>query len=231
MLHLVIANKNYSSWSARPWLLLTELGIPFEEIQIKFNTTEWEIELPALSPTRRVPVLWEGAPKNGVVTYDSLAIVERIHELFPEKNVLPKDPLARARARSLMAAFHSGFQDFREAMPMNIRASYKGFGHTEQCLKEIDELSKLLVEAKQTYGSHGPFIFGEYSAADAFFTPVNSRFKTYGYVSEYSDIQELQDTLLTTESMKLWVKGALDEQDFVAEDEPYTVKQESDSSK
>ena len=149
MLHLIIANKNYSSWSARPWLLMTELDIPFQELQIKFNSKEWVDQLPKYSPTRMVPVLWEGQPITGTCTFDSIAIIERLVELFPTKPVLPKDPRARTSARSLMATFHSGFHALRAAMPMNIRANYSGFGHTVEALKDISRLTQLIKEAKE----------------------------------------------------------------------------------
>ena len=221
MLSLVIANKNYSSWSARPWLLMNELGIEFEEIQIKFHSVAWNRDLEQFSPTRLVPVLWEGPVGKGLAIYDSLAIYERLNELYPEKKVLPSDDQARARARSLMAAFHSGFIGLRAAMPMNIRAKYPGLGHTEDALNDIDHLSNLILDCKEKFGEAGPFIFGTYSAADAFFTPVMSRFQTYAYEIVNPVMCQLQESLLSTESWKQWSEVAMTETDFVPEDEPY----------
>ena len=99
-LTLVIANKNYSSWSLRPWLAMTELGIPFAERLVKFDSEDWARNIAALSPTRLVPVLWEGEPGSGFATFDSIAIMERLHELHPHAGLWPADPLARSRARS-----------------------------------------------------------------------------------------------------------------------------------
>lgn len=223
MLSLVIANKNYSSWSARPWLLMTELGIEFDEIQIKFHTERWNTELVKYSPTRLVPVLWEGNVGEGLSIYDSLAIIERLHELQPDKQVLPINSHARARARALMAAFHSGFSGVRGAMPMNIRSKHPGLGHTEDALKDIADLSNLIIDCKKRHGGTGPYIFGNYSAADAFFTPVMSRFQTYEYVLKDPVMRELQETLLSTKSWESWSTAALTETDFVPEDEPYAT--------
>lgn len=221
MLSLVIANKNYSSWSARPWLVMTELGIEFEEIQIKFHTEEWNNELGKYSPTRLVPVLWEGKVGEGLSTYDSLAIIERLHELQPDKQVLPINSHTRAKARALMAAFHSGFSGVRGAMPMNIRSKHPGLGHTEDAQKDIANLSNLIVDCKRRHGGKGPYIFGNYSAADAFFTPVMSRFQTYEYELENPIMRKLQETLLSTKSWGMWSAAAFEETDFVPEDEPY----------
>lgn len=221
MLSLVIANKNYSSWSARPWLLMNELGIEFEEIQIKFHSDKWNNDLERYSPTRLVPVLWEGSVDKGLAIYDSLAIFERLNELYPEKQVFPSDSKARARARSLMAAFHSGFTDFRNAMPLNIRNRYPGLGHTAEALQDINLLSNLILDCKENFGASGQFIFGPYSAVDAFFAPVMSRFQTYEYTLADLVMRQLQESLLSTESWKEWSKAALTEADFVPEDEPY----------
>ena len=223
MLSLVIANKNYSSWSARPWLLMTELKIEFQEIQIKFHTDEWDNELHTYSPTRLVPVLWEGNVGEGLSTYDSTAIIERLHELQPDKQVLPIHSHARARARSLMAAFHSGFSGVRSAMPMNIRSKYPGLGHTHDALDDIEKLSELIVDCRSRHGALGPYIFGNYSAADAFFTPVMSRFQTYEYALKDPVMRELQETLLSTKSWESWSAAALTETEFVPEDEPYAT--------
>ena len=202
---------------------MTELGIEFEEIQIKFHTEKWNNELLRHSPTRLVPVLWEGNVGEGLSIYDSLAIIERLHELHPEEQVLPIDAHSRAKARSLMAAFHSGFSGLRGAMPMNIRNKYPGLGHTVDALNDIEHLSNLIVDCKRRLGRKGSFIFGEYSAADAFFTPVMSRFQTYEYQLNDPIMRELQETLLGTRSWNLWSAAARTERDFVPEDEPYAT--------
>ena len=137
-LTLVIANKNYSSWSARPWLTMTGLGIPFTERMVKFDSSDWDENIAELSPSRLVPVLWEGQPGRGHATFDTIAILERLHELFPRVGVWPREAQARARARSLVADFHSGYRNLRDAMPMNIRSRYPGKGMTPQVAAEID---------------------------------------------------------------------------------------------
>src|SRR5262249_11035181 len=123
-LKLVIGNKNYSSWSMRPWVLLRQAGISFEEIQLKFADDNRVIGVEAYSPTRQVPVLFV----DGARIWDSLAIAEAVAELFPEKRLWPEERQARALARSACAEMHSGFRNLRTAMPMNIRASHPGKG-------------------------------------------------------------------------------------------------------
>ena len=135
-LTLVIANKNYSSWSARPWLTMTELGIPFTEHMVKFDSADWAESITKLSPSRLVPVLWEGEAGHGLATFDTIAILERLHELFPQVDVWPREARARARARSLVADFHAGYRILRDAMPMNIRSRYPGKGMTPQVAAE-----------------------------------------------------------------------------------------------
>src|SRR5512135_3649386 len=162
-LTLVIANKNYSSWSMRPWVLLRERGIRFQERMLKFESPEWRSQIARLSPSGLVPVLWEGEPGAGFATWDTLAIAERLHELFPERGIWPADPQARSRARSAAAEMHSGFRALRAAMPMNIRARYPGKGMNEAVAKDIARISTLWAAAKR------PYLFGEFCAADAFY--------------------------------------------------------------
>ena len=121
-LTLVIGNKNYSSWSMRPWVLMRQLGIAFEEKKLHFHSTEWDAGIERWSPSRLVPVLWRGDES----VWDSLAIMETLAEWHPEKSVWPRDAVARAFARSIAAEMHSGFRDLRNHMPMNIRASHPG---------------------------------------------------------------------------------------------------------
>ena len=137
-LTLVIANKNYSSWSLRAWLAMTEAGIPFAERLVKFDSEDWAANIAALSPTRLVPVLWEGEPGEGFATFDTLAILERLHELHPDAAIWPAAPAARARARSLAADFHAGYHALRNAMPMNIRSHHPGKGMTPEVRNDID---------------------------------------------------------------------------------------------
>lgn len=219
-LTLVIANKNYSSWSARPWLIMTELGIPFAERMVKFDSADWTENIATLSPSRLVPVLWEGEPGRGFATFDTIAIVERLHELFPDAGVWPADPQARSRARSLVADFHAGYHHLRNAMPMNIRSRHPGKGDSPEARAEVERLCANWRETNTRFGGDGPFLFGDFCAADAYFTPVVSRFVTYD-VALPGDAKRYLGLLLGTRAMRAWTEGALEETDFVPMDEPY----------
>jgi glutathione S-transferase len=221
-LTLVIGNKNYSSWSMRPWVLLRGLGIPFSERQLKFHTQAWSEHIGRLSPSGLVPVLWEGEPGAGFATWDTLAIAERVHELFPEHAVWPRDAQARARARSLCAEFHSGFRAFRGAMPMNIRSRYPGKGMNPDVAKEIDRIQALWSGARRAFGGNGAFLFSEFGAADAFYAPVATRFVTYG-VELKGAARDYQQALLDSPGVRDWSAEAVKETEFVAEDEPYAT--------
>lgn len=225
-LTLVIGNKNYSSWSLRPWLVMTELAMPFSERMLKFDSQDWEQNINRLSPSGLVPVLWEGTPEEGFATYDTIAIIERLHELYPEAGIWPRDAHKRSRARSLVANFHSGYQNLRNAMPMNIRSHYLGIGHSHEVAEEIRSLCTLWVDTRREFADGGDFLFGDFSAADAFFTPVASRFVTYG-VHLDGEALGYQQTLLGTRSMKAWVAEAKLEMEFVPMDEPYADEADS----
>jgi glutathione S-transferase len=221
-LTLVIGNKNYSSWSMRPWVLLQGLGIRFDERMLKFHSREWGEQIGYLSPSGMVPVLWEGEAGKGFATWDTLAIAERVQDLYPDLAVWPRDPLARARARSLCAEFHSGFRALRGAMPMNIRGRYPGKGMTPEVAKDIARVGKLWTEARSTFGAKGAFLFGAFGAADAFYAPVATRFVTYG-VELTGVAREYQQALLDAAAVKAWSAEAIKETEFVTEDEPYAT--------
>jgi len=217
-LTLVIGNKNYSSWSMRPWVLMKQLGIPFEEKKLRFHSTEWDAEIERWSPSRLVPVLWNGDQ----TVWDTLAIAEALHEWFPEKGVWPKDATARAFARSASSEMHSGFRDLRGAMPMNIRSSYPGKGMSPAVQANIDRIEGLWEEARARFGSGGPFLFGAFSAADAMFAPVTSRFRTYA-VKLSPESQRYCDAVLAAPGVRAWVDDAVKEKEFVQDDEPYAA--------
>lgn len=221
-LTLVIANKNYSSWSSRPWLTMTELGIPFRERLVKFDSTDWADNIRSLSPSGLVPVLWEGKPGNGLVTFDTMAILERLHELFPQAGVWPEADDARSWARSLAADFHAGYRRLRDAMPMNIRSRHPGKGMTDDVADDIDRLCAHWRNARDRFGNDGPFLFGDFCAADAYFTPVASRFVTYAVALD-GEAKRYQQALLATRAMQAWTAAALKETEFVAMDEPYAT--------
>ena len=215
-LTLVIANKNYSSWSMRPWVLLRGRDIPFTERMLKFDSKAWRDDIARLSPSGLVPVLWEGSPGSGFATWDTLAIAERLHELFPGGGIWPADARLRAQARSAAAEMHAGFRALRGTMPMNIRSRYPGKGMNEAVAKEISRISVLWASAK------GPYLFGEFSAADAFYAPVATRFVTYG-VELKGAAREYQQRLLAAPAVAAWSADAVMETEFVAVDEPYAT--------
>ena len=217
-LTLVIGNKNYSSWSMRPWVLMKQLGIPFEEKKLRFNSNEWDAEIDRWSPSRLVPVLW----KDDQSVWDTLAIMETLHEWFPEKNVWPRDAAARAFARSASAEMHSGFRDLRNHMPVNIRASHPGKGMRPEVQANIDRIEKLWSEARKRFGAGGPFLFGSFSAADAMYAPVVTRFKTYD-VKVGADTKRYCEAVLGAPGVRAWIDDALKEKEFVADDEPYAT--------
>jgi glutathione S-transferase len=219
-LTLVIGNKNYSSWSMRPWVLLTQLGIPFKELLFKFSSPEWDHNIVRYSPSRLVPVLWRDIDGREEAVWDSLAIMEALHEIFPDKDVWPRDASARALARCASAEMHSGFRDLRAKMPMNIRASHPGMGMTPEVAANIKRIEALWCECCERFGSGGDFLFGPFSAADAMYAPVVMRFNTYAPQLDAVS-RRYCDAMRAAPGVKGWIEGALKETEFVAEDEPY----------
>lgn len=221
---LVIGNKNYSSWSMRPWVLLKQLGIPFTEILLKFHSADWDARIERLSPSRLVPVLWDGEPGEpaSICVWDTLAIAEYVAERFPQAGVWPRDTKARARARSLMAEMHSGFRSLRGAMPMNIRNQHPGKGYTPDVAKDIARIETIWREARREFGQGGPFLFGAFCAADAMFAPVAMRFNTY-HPPLAADTLAYCDAVTRAPGVSAWMAEAVRETEFVAEDEPYAT--------
>ncbi|TAK42164.1 MAG: glutathione S-transferase family protein [Betaproteobacteria bacterium] len=219
---LVIANKNYSSWSMRPWLALRSAGIPFRERQLKFESQDWAEHIGTHSPSGLVPVLWEGEPGTGFATWDTLAIIERAHELFPAHGVWPADPRARARARSICAEMHAGFRALRGTMPMNIRGRYPGKGMNPEVATDIARIAALWEDARRHFGRGGAYLFGAFCAADAYYAPVATRFVTYG-VALTGDAGAYQQALLEAPAVRDWCGAAAQETEFVAADEPYVT--------
>lgn len=219
---LVIGNKNYSSWSMRPWVLLKQLSIPFEEIMLKFQSADWDAQIERLSPSRMVPVLWNGAPGNAasICTWDTLAIVESTAESAPHIAVWPRDAKARARARSISAEMHSGFRALRRAMPMNIRNQHPGKGCNPEVAKDIARIEIIWREARAEFAGSGAFLFGEFTAADAMFAPVVMRFNTY-HPPLAADTLAYCDAVTRASGVAAWIDSAMRETEFVADDEPY----------
>ena len=174
-LKLVIGNKNYSSWSLRPWLALTQAGIPFEEEVIPLDQPDTAERIRRVSPAGRVPVLLDG----DLAVWDTLAICEYVAERFPEKRLWPEDRRARARARSVAAEMHSGFTAIRTHCPMKFKERFPASPLRDDVREDVERLTRLWNECRREFGAAGPFLFGAFSIADAFYAPVVSRFKTY----------------------------------------------------
>jgi glutathione S-transferase len=170
---LIIGNRNYSSWSVRPWLVLTHFDIPFEEELAPLSGPGWKENLKAKSPTGRVPVLIEG----DLVIPETIAIIEHLAEGYPDRGIWPADRKARALARAAAAEMHAGFTALRNAAPMNLRASLPGLVRYEQVEGDLKRLEALWGGLLESYG--GPYLFGEFTAADAMFAPPASRIRTY----------------------------------------------------
>ena len=217
-LTLVIGNQNYSSWSMRPWVLMKQLGIEFQAKKLRFHTPEWDAEIERWSPSRLVPVLWRGEQ----AVWDTLAIMEALHEWHPDKGVWPREPVARAFARSMAAEMHSGFRDLRGNMPMNVRASHPGKGMKPEVQANIDRIEHLWGEARRRFGAGGAFLFGAFSAADAMYAPVVMRFKTYD-VKLRPKATRYCEAMRNAPGVRAWIEEALKETEFVAEDEPYAT--------
>ncbi|ELA00979.1 glutathione S-transferase family protein [Cupriavidus metallidurans] len=216
---LVIGNKNYSSWSLRPWLLLRHAGIAFEEIAVRLFTKEFATEIARYSPAGKVPALIDG----DVTVWDSLSISEYVAERFPEKALWPKDAAARALARSICAEMHSGFGNLRSQMPMNVTAMLPGLGWNVAVQRDIDRIASIWTDLRTRYASEGPFLFGGFTIADAFYAPIVSRFATYG-VHLPEAAKAYADFVLALPAMQEWAAAAREERDFVPADEPYRTE-------
>jgi len=191
---LVIGNKNYSSWSLRPWLAMKVLGIAFEEKRIALYTGASKDEILRYSPAGKVPILQDGK----TVVWDSLAILEYLAERHP---LWPQDASERAKARAIAAEMHSGFAELREHMSMNIRKRYPGKGRTPEVMKEIERIQEIWGAAR------GPFLFGSFGAADAMYAPVALRFRTYE-VELAPAARRYADALLALPAMREWIAAA-----------------------
>jgi len=210
---LVLANKLYSSWSLRPWLLMTELGIPFDEIVIPLDRPDTRERILKHSPAGRVPVLIDG----DVTVWDSLSIFEYVAERFG-KPVWPQDRKARALARSISAEMHSGFTALRSACPMNLGKKYAARDRGEAVARDVSRIAAIWRDARSRHGAGGPFLFGAFTAADAMYAPVVARFEAYSIPVE-ADTRAYMDAVLALKSFSAWRRAALEEAWIVAADE------------
>ena len=221
-LALVIGNKNYSSWSMRPWVLMREAKIPFEEVPLKFDESGGGLRVAGIerySAAGKVPVLLiDGEP-----VWDTLAICETVAELYPAKQLWPQDERARRVARSVCAEMHSGFQALRGAMPMNIRGRYPGKGLNEKSGRDIQRVVALWSDCRARFGKGGPFLFGAFSIPDAFYAPVVMRFQAYA-VEVSPAARAYCEAVQSLAAVREWCDAARRETEFVAEDEPYAKR-------
>lgn len=211
---LVIGNKNYSSWSLRPWLAMKHSGIPFEETRIPLYGADSKERLASISPSARVPVLIHG----DLVIWDSLAICEYLAERHA--GMWPGDATARAVARSVSAEMHSGFVNLRTNMTMNIRRNYAGKGMGPGVMQDIARIFSLWADCRDRFGASGPFLFGGFSIADAMFAPVVTRFRTYA-VPIPKELVPYYDAMLEIAAMRDWIAASETEAESIPDGDIY----------
>ena len=226
MLKLYIGNKNYSSWSMRPWVLLKQTDIAFEEVKVRFDSfdrnSSFKQTMGSVTPVGKVPTLVDG----DLVVWDTLAIAEYVAETFPEKSLWPQDTKSRARARSICAEMHSGFGALRSACPMIIEASLPDIGgliwrDKPAVRTDVARIVAMWDELLQLHG--GPMLFGGFSIADAYFAPVAMRLITYALPVPAS-ISAYIERLCAAPGVKAWIDDALLEHDFRDFEEPYRLQ-------
>lgn len=204
-LKLVIGNKNYSSWSMRPWLALRASGIPFEETFIPLYTGAADKQrILDVSPAGKVPVLIDG----DVTVWDSLAIVEYLAEKFPEKKLWPDDRAARARARAISAEMHSGFAALRNECGMNLHRPVGSVPLSEEAQGNIARIQEIWTDCLTRHG--GPFLFGAFGGADAMYAPVVHRFRTYA-IEVGSESRRYMDAMQSLPAFQQWTRDGLAE--------------------
>jgi len=206
-LTIYLGNKNYSSWSLRPWLVLKQTTVAFSEVVIPlYQPTSRETVL-KYSPSGRVPALRHG----DITVWESLAICEYLAESFPTFDLWPKDPAPRAVARAVSAEMHAGFRALREQLPMNIRSSFPGRAITPEVQADINRVMAIWGDCRTRFGDgKGAFLFGKFSIADAMYAPVVTRFRTYKIELE-RDAEAYCDTIMALPAMQEWVTAASNE--------------------
>ena len=203
-LTLIIGNRTQSSWSLRGWLALAHSGLPYRTLSLDLFSTDFKQQALQYSPAGKVPVLLVGETP----IWDSLAIGEYLAEQVPE--LWPQDPLVRARARSLCADMHSSFQALRQQMPMDLSREDLGVPMTSELAADITRISKMWEDERRLAAENGPWLFGRWSIADAFYAPVATRFRSYGVLlGELA--ADYQMTLLTDPALQAWVAAAASE--------------------
>lgn len=200
---LIIGNKNLSSWSMRPWLVLRHFGVAFEEVQLPLDTPEFYARIGNYTPTARVPVLHHG----DLVIWDSLAICEYVNEVWLDGQGWPAERAARARARSVSAEMHSGFADLRRSMPLNVNQRRTDFVPPDDARRDVERVCAIWRECRERSAGQGAFLFGAFSIADAMYAPVASRLVSYGI--EVAGVErEWMESVFALPAMREWQAGA-----------------------
>ena len=207
MLKLVIGNKNYSSWSMRPWLALRANNIAFEEVFIPLYTGEADKKrILGFTPSGKVPTLVDG----DVTVWDSLAIIEYAAERFPEARLWPEDRAGRAHARSISAEMHSGFAALRSECPMNLHRPVGAITLSADARADIARIQQIWTDCRERHGKSGPFLFGAFGGADAMFAPVVHRFRTFAIEVE-PRVRDYMDTMTSLPAFQEWTRAGLAE--------------------
>lgn len=210
---LVIANKCYSSWSLRPWLLMKQLGIAFDEITIPLDLADTKARVLKHSPAGKVPILIDG----DVTVWETIAIMEYVGEAYGAP-VWPEDRKARAMARSISAEMHSSFSALRSACPMNLGKKFAQRDRGEDVVRDVARFSEIVHQARERFGAGGPFLFGAFSVADAMYAPLVTRLDTYSIALDVTT-RAYVDAILSLPSFQDWRSAAMKEDWIVEADE------------
>ncbi len=214
-MRLVIGNKNYSSWSFRPWFALRVAAIPFDETVISLDDPEFKATLLKLSPVGKVPVLVDGDTR----VWESTAILEYLADKFPDRALWPADPAARAHARALAAEMHAGFVPLRTECPMNMWRPIKPRALSDAAKANVARIDAMWSDCRARYGAGGPFLFGAFTATDAMYAPVVSRLHTYA-AEVGSAARTYMRAIMALPAWSEWRSAALQEQWVLPHDEP-----------
>ena len=202
-LKLVLANKAYSSWSLRPWILLAHFRIPFEEVVIPLDLPETRANILKYAPNAKCPSLHDGK----IAVWELLAIIEYVAEAFPDRAIWPRGKAARAHARSLASEMHAGFAALRQACPTNFRRKPKAIALSDEARADVARIEAAWAHARETFGEAGPFLFGRFSAADAMFAPVVNRFHAYD-IPAAKTTRAYMAAMMALPAWKAWIADA-----------------------
>lgn len=203
-MHLIVANKLYSSWSLRPWMAMTALAIPFDETVIPLRHPDTRERILVYSPASKCPVLIDG----DMTVWESLAIIEHLAERFPDKGVWPKDARKRAHARAISAEMHAGFQALRQNCPMNLAARFAPSDWGDAVKADVARIEDMWADARRRFGAGGPFLFGAFSGADAMYAPVVTRLDTYQHAVK-PETRAYMDAILKHPAFMKWRMAAM----------------------